>query len=287
MRSGVLYVLVVVVGVAAFGWPFLLPAEGAPSQAHAVDAPLVTAAVAALAVAAVVLEVRSRRMNGATVAMLGVLSATAGLLRLLNLPGGGNGMFFLVVLAGAAFGVRFGLMLGLAAMATSALITAGLGPWLPFQMLALAWMAAGAGLVGRAVAARPVALQVAVLALYGWLWGFLYGGIMNLWFWPFITDGGALSYDPGMTAAETVRRYVSFYAVTSFGWDAAAALTNALLIGLTGSRVLPLLRRYAGRLDPEVAFVSDPAAVPPAHDGEQPREHRQDQEEAGKRPPIA
>ena len=147
------------------------------------------------------LEVRRGTMNGATVAILGVLSAVAGLLRLLDLPGGGSGIFFLVVLAGAAFGPRFGLLLGLCAMAVSAIVTGGIGPWLPFQMLALAWMGGGAGLrrpAHRAGSTR--ALEVVVLAAYGWVWGFVYGAIMNLWFWPF-ARGGALDWHPGLGLA--------------------------------------------------------------------------------------
>ena len=93
-------------------------------------------------------------MAGADVALLGMLSAMAGLLRLIDLPGGGSGIFFLVLLAGAAFGPRFGFLLGLFAMAVSAVITGGIGPWLPFQMLVLAWMGDGAG---RARSAHPPA----------------------------------------------------------------------------------------------------------------------------------
>ena len=144
------YVLAVVVGAAAFLYPFWLPSTALPNAAHSGDAPLVAAVVGGLVVAAVALEVRRGTMTGATVALLGVLSASAGLLRLLELPGGGNGIFFLVVLAGAAFGPRFGLLLGLCAMAVSAVVTGGIGPWLPFQMLALAWMGGGAGLLGLA-----------------------------------------------------------------------------------------------------------------------------------------
>ncbi len=142
------YSLMVVVGAAAFLYPFWLPATALTSQAHNGDAPLVAAVVGALVVAAVMLEVRRGTMNGATIAILGMLAACAGLLRLIDLPGGGSGIFFLVVLAGAAFGPRFGLLLGLCAMAVSAIITGGIGPWLPFQMLALGWMGAGAGFVG-------------------------------------------------------------------------------------------------------------------------------------------
>lgn len=254
VRSNVVYLLVGVIGAAAFLYPFWLPSRAAPLQAHAGDAPLVAATVGALAVAAVVLEVRRGTMNGATIALLGVLGASAGLLRLVDLPGGGSGIFFLVVLAGAAFGARFGLLLGLTAMSTSAVITGGIGPWLPFQMLALAWMGAGAGALGRASRRLPLRLEVAVLALYGWAWGFVYGAILNLWFWPFVDDGGALSWASGLGLVETLQRYWSFYVVTSFGWDAAGGLANAALIALTGGALLPSLRRFAIRLEPVVVL---------------------------------
>jgi len=106
-------------------------------------------------------EVRQGTLTAAAVAVLGVLSAAAGLMRLLDLPGGGNGIFFLVVLAGAALGPRLGLLLGLCAMAVSAVLTGGIGPWLPFQMLGLGWMGAGAGWLVRARPSRPRAEVVA------------------------------------------------------------------------------------------------------------------------------
>lgn len=254
-----------VLGAAAFLWPFVLPAESAPSAAHSADAPLVGAVLAALALSAVALELRQRGMGGALVALLGALSAAAGLLRLLDLPGGGSGMFFLVILAGAAFGARFGFLLGLCSMAVSAVLTGGLGPWLPFQMLGLAWMGGGAGLVGALTRRLPPLAEVGVLVVYGWVWGFLYGGIMNLWFWPFVMDGGALSYDPSLGPLGVVRRYAAFYAVTSFGWDAAGAVSNAVLIALTGRALLPSLRRYRGRLDPVAVFASAGATTGDQH----------------------
>jgi energy-coupling factor transport system substrate-specific component len=155
VRPALVYALVVVVGAGAFLYPFWLPRQALPTAAHAGDAPLVAAAVGLLVVAAVTLELRRGAMNGAAVAVLGALSAIGGLLRLLDLPGGGSGIFFLVVLAGAAFGARFGMLLGLCAMATSAVLTGGIGPWLPFQMLALGWMGGCAGLVGQATRRLP------------------------------------------------------------------------------------------------------------------------------------
>lgn len=263
IRPAFAYLLLAVVGAGSFLYPFWLPAGSMPTQAHAGDAPLVAALVGLLAVTALVLEVRHGTMNGLTIALLGVLGASAGLLRLIDLPGGGSGIFFLIVLAGAAFGPRFGLLLGLTAMSTSAVVTGGIGPWLPFQMLGLAWMGAGAGLVGRATRHVPGAAEVAVLCAYGWVWGFLYGAILNLWFWPFALGEGPLSWMPGAPLAENLRRYWSFYVLTSAGWDAAGALTNAVLIAFTGAALLTTMRRFAPRLTPSVQFgqveVSTPA----------------------------
>lgn len=255
-RTTVVYLLMVVVGVAAFLYPFWLPSEALPNEAHAGDAPLVAAVVGALVVAAITLEVRRGTMNGATVAVLGVVSASCALLRLLDLPGGGNAMFFLVVLAAAALGARFGLLLGLCAMATSSILTGGIGPWLPFQMLTLSWMAAGAGAVGRRIRRLAPMAQVSVLAVYGWVWGFLYGAIMNLWFWPFAVGEGDISWNPGLTFVETLQRYWSFYVLTSFGWDAAGAFVNAVLILVLGVPLLRAFRRVAGRIEP-VVVLSD------------------------------
>jgi energy-coupling factor transport system substrate-specific component len=248
------YVLITLLGLATFLYPFWLPGDALPDAAHAGDAPLVAGLVGIVVIAALALEIRRGTMNGATVAILGVLAASAGLMRLLDLPGGGSGIFFLIVLAGAAFGPRFGLLLGLAAMAVGAIVTGGIGPWLPFQMLALGWMGAGAGLLGLMTRRLRPWLEVAILAGYGWVWGFAYGAILNLWFWPFQRDGGALSWHPGLGFGATVRRYWSFYVATSLAWDAAGALANALIIVLVGVAVLRTLRRFAHRLEPVVEF---------------------------------
>ena len=254
VRPHAVYVLMLVVGAAAFLYPFWIPGHALPNEAHSGDAPLWAAVIGALVVGAVTLEVRRGTMNGANVAILGVLAATAGLFRLVELPGNTAGIFFLVVLAGAAFGPRFGLLLGLCSMAVSAIVTGGIGPWLPFQMLALGWMGGGAGLLGQATARLDPRLEVVALAAYGWVWGFLYGAIMNLWFWPF-ARGGALDWDPSLGLAATLHRYWSFYVATSLGWDAAAAVTNALLILVTGLAIMRTLRRFAHRLDPVVEFT--------------------------------
>lgn len=255
IRPVAVYALVTVLGIAAFLYPFWVPSTGSVTSAHSGDAPLWAAMVAGLVVLALALELRRGTMNGATVAILGVLAATAGLLRLVELPGNNAGIFFLVVLGGVAFGARFGLLLGVTAMAASAFVTGGLGPWLPFQMLALGWMGATAGLLGLWTRTLDPRLEVAVVAGFGWAWGFLYGAIMNLWAWPFLRGDGPTLWRPGLGLVGTAEHYWSYYAATSFAWDAAGALFNALLIAVTGVALLRSLRRFAHRLEPAVVLV--------------------------------
>lgn len=257
-RTTAVYVLVVIVGLGAFLYPFWLPADALPDSAHSADAPLLAALIGGLAVAAVTLEVRRGTVNGATIALLGMISALAGFMKLLDLPGGGSGLFFLVILAGAAFGPRFGLLLGFTSFVVSAVLSGGIGPWLPFQMLALAGMGASAGFIGQATARlRPVA-EVAVLAAFGWVWGFVFGAIMNLWFWPFQQGTGPLEWNPELSLGETLQHYWSFYVATSLPWDAAGALANAAIILAVGLPLLRTMRRYAHRLAPVTDLV--PAA---------------------------
>jgi len=267
-RVHVAYVLASVVGAGAFLYPFWLPAEARLATAHAGDAPLVAGLVGALAVTAVMVEVRAGTMAGTDVALLGVLSAMAGLLRLLDLPGGGSGIFFLVLLGAAAFGPRFGFLLGLFAMALSAVVTGGIGPWLPFQMLVLAWLAAVLGALGRVTRRLRARVEVAILAAASWLAGFVYGAVINLWSWPLTPGDGPLQWRPGLGFGGTLDHYWAFYVTTSLAWDAAGATANLVAVAVLGGPVLATLRRFAHRLDPVVELEpstegADPSAAHP------------------------
>lgn len=261
-RIRLVYVLASVVGLGAFLYPFWLPAEAGVATAHSADAPLLAGAVGALAVTAVMVEIRAGTMSGTDVALLGMLSAMAGLLRLLDLPGGGSGLFFLVILGAAAFGPRFGFLLGLFSMALSAVVTGGIGPWLPFQMLVLAWMGAAVGGLGRLTRHLDPRLEVAVLAVASWLAAFGYGTVINLWSWPLLPGDGPLQWRPGLGLDGTLEHYWAFYVATSLAWDAAGATANLVAIALLGRPVLRSLRRFAHRLDPVVELEPSTRPAP-------------------------
>ncbi|MBA3531932.1 MAG: hypothetical protein H0T73_08445, partial [Ardenticatenales bacterium] len=88
--------------------------------------------------------------------------------------------------------------------------------------------------------------ETVVLAAFGGLWGFLYGAIINLYFWPY-TLGGTMNWTPGLSIAESVQRYALFYAVTSLWWDAIGAVSNVAMILLFGAAILKVLRRFQRR----------------------------------------
>ena len=91
----------------------------------------------------------------------------------------------------------------------------GVGPWLPFQMLAAAWLGLGAGLLPRARGWGEVLL----LAAYGVIGSLLYGVLLNLWFWPFFAATACISYVAGAPVLENLGRLFTFSLVTSLGFD--------------------------------------------------------------------
>lgn len=256
------YFAIAIVGFAAFAWPFWI--QSSRNDGHSADAWIWAALISALAVGVVALELARESMTAAGVAVLGVLSSMTGLLRIVDLPGGGSGMFFLLILAAAALGPRAGALLAFAAMAAGAMVTGGVGPWLPFQMLALAVVGIGAGLIGRFTRRFRPRVETAVLALYGFGGAFAYGIVINLWDWPLRPSSGSdIAFDPALGFTDTVRNYWRFYTTTSLAWDGAGAIANALIILVVGRQALHALRRVEHRITPAVRFEapSPPAAA--------------------------
>ncbi len=254
-----------VVGLVAFTWPFAVrPGAVGGTQV----APAVFGVLLLLVVAVVFAGLADGGMDAKAVAMLGVLSAVGAALRPLGSGTAGVELvFFTLVLAGRVFGPGFGFALGCTTLFTSALLTGGVGPWLPYQMFGAAWVGLFAGLLPPASGRR----EVAMLAAYGAVSAYAYGFLLNLSFWPFVVDPqSGLAYLPGASLAVNLHRYLVFDATTSLGWDTGRAVTNALAIAVAGPAVLAVLRRAARRasFDAPVRFVDHPGAEPA---GERPK----------------
>lgn len=257
-RSRAVLVLASAIGVVAFVWPVLArpPADGV-DMAHASDAPFLFALVLPLLLAVLLTELSEGALDAKAVAVLGVLTACGAALRL---PAGGitgfSPLFFLLLPAGRVFGAGFGFVVGCLTLFASALLTGGVGPWLPFQMFGAGWVGLFAGLLPPATGR----VEIALLAAYGAIAGLVYGFILNLWFWPFgVPFSSQLAFVPGDAVAENLRRFWGFHLTTSLGYDIPRAAGNVVLMLVLGPPVLAALRRTARR----AAFGAVAEHVPP------------------------
>ncbi|MGB9886525.1 MAG: ECF transporter S component [Moorellales bacterium] len=150
---------------------------------------------------------------------------------------------FLVITCGLVFGPAAGFMVG----STAALVSnffLGQGPWTPFQMLA--WGLAGAT-AGWLTQLWPNPSRVG-LAAFGLAWGYLFGWLMNLWFWAAFLPAAGIR---GLAAA----------CVASLPFDTAHALTNLGLFWIAGPRMLRLLGRFRNRL--RIRYLGSYSGGPP------------------------
>lgn len=253
--NALILLLTSLIGVLAFLYPFVqsgLVQRVAANDAHAQDAPLMTILLIVLCLGAVMTTMIGSQTSSKMVAILGVLTAANAVLRAVPGPAGFSAVFMLPLLCGYVYGPTFGFLLGALSLLVSALIGAGIGPWLPFQMFVAGWVGLTAGWLPRI---RPGGrIEVWMLGGWGLLWGLIFGAIMNVWFWPYVFQAQQpdMYWQPGIGVLDALKRYAVFYTVSSLWWDLGRALGNALLIWLFGRPLLKLLRRFQKRFYFEV-----------------------------------
>ena len=247
-RSAVVLGVASIAGLMMLGWPLLVQV---PEQAH-VDPPFLFLLLLPVVIAVVLAEISEGGMDPRVLAVLGVLSAVNALLRGLSAGTAGVELvFFLLILAGRVFGPGFGFVLGCTSLFASALMTAGVGPWLPYQMLVSAWVGMGAGLLPRRFTGRA---EIAMLVLYGVFAAYAFGILMNLSGWPLLTgiavngQEGGLAFVPGAPLLENLHRFAIYTLLTSTaGWDTGRAITNSIALVVLGPAVMATLRRVSRR----------------------------------------
>lgn len=247
------YMMTALIGILAFLYPFfqplLLSAEAATASRS--ETGLLTALLLLLCLLVLMLELQGRTLGVKTIATLGVLVAIAAVLRFIEvavpLPGGFSPIFAPIIIAGYIFGSRFGLLMGTLTLFVSALITGGVGPWLPYQMFVAGWVGASAGWLPR----RRLGIgtpAVLALAIFGFMWGLLFGLLINLYIWPFLAIEADMAWQNGITVGTAVARYLVFYVATSLVWDVVRAVGNAVLIAVLGAATLRALARFHDRI---------------------------------------
>lgn len=252
LGSGLLLGLASLAALAVFCWPFLATAFLVDPLTASAQAGVLFLAVAVIVVlaGAVVLALFDGASGAMLIAMLGTLTAVGMVMRFLGTGFGGiETVLILLILGGRACGPRFGFLLGACVMLGSALLWGGVGPWLPFQVFATGWIGAGAGLLPALPARARGRLrswgELILLAGYGVCAAYVFGLLMNVWFWPFaVGTGTGISFDAAASVPENLQRFFAYSLVTStLTWDSVRAITTVVGILLIGRPVLAALRR--------------------------------------------
>ncbi len=245
-------------GIALFLWPFL--GLGVPA-----DTPAVALAVGIVAGLAI-FEAGARRLDARRLALLVTLAALDSALRLIVVNGiaGFSPVFFLVLCAGYVFGPTYGFLVGAGSLLISAVVTGGVGPWVPYEMFGVAWVGAAAGIAGLRRSGMPTARDLVTLAVVGVVLGFAYGAVLDVWDWTTFRGDPGFGWSPGMATGEALRRFGHYYLTTSVAYDSFRAVGNALAVVFLGRPVLLALRRFQRRFEVfevEVAALPAPDAV--------------------------
>lgn len=255
--SVLLIVVSSLLGVYSFIYPFFTPnfqQSASPAGIRAAESPLIFVLVLGMCVLALLFEAQQGASSARLVALAGVLLAVNSVLRFIEVaipgPGGFSPIFFLIILSGYVYGAKFGFLIGALTLFVSALITGGMGPWLPSQMFTAGWVgmsAAPLAVLSRWFDWENKRAEVFLLAGWGAFCGLWYGAVMNLWSWPFLVGTPDQYWQPGIGLRDTLQRYAAFYLATSLVWDLGGSAGNVLLLGFFGNAALRVLRRFQKR----------------------------------------
>ncbi|KUP21572.1 ECF transporter S component [Paenibacillus sp. DMB5] len=175
----------------------------------------------------VFLRLERRKLESRELVLLAVLSAIAAVSRIpfAALPSV-KPVSALVILSAYVFGAEAGFIIGAVAALVSN-IYFGQGPWTPWQMFAWGMAGLSAGWLRNSWWMK----KRGGMLLFGFLWGFLFGWIMNIWY--IISLPEAFSWGLVMTA------YAS-----SFYFDLAHALSNVFFLAILAGSWTGVLERF-------------------------------------------
>ncbi|WHY94071.1 ECF transporter S component [Neobacillus cucumis] len=136
---------------------------------------------------------------------------------------------FVIMMSGFVFGAESGFIIGAVAALASNMIL-GQGPWTPWQMAAWGLVGLTAGLFRKTKLMNWKWGRV----LFGVVWGFLFGWIMNLW--------GFLSFSQSGTTM-TLKAFLTYFAGSAL-FDFMHAVSNVFFLLVFGTGWVKILRRF-------------------------------------------
>ena len=225
-KSYVCLALILVIGVTTFVAP-LFPQS--PLQ-NLMNWGLTATMLVILAITAFFCEFESAAISAkeiALVAMLGTISAVSRV-PFAVIPNV-QPCTYLIICSGYVFGPVAGFMVGAVTALVSNLFL-GQGPWTPYQMFAWGLVGVSAAYIRRFNPGRMW------LIIFGTIWGYLYGWIVNVWFW--------VSFIYPLT----LRTFI-VYQLNSIWFDTFHAIGNAIFLGLFGMKTIAILERFRKRFN--------------------------------------
>ncbi|WP_088042318.1 ECF transporter S component [Bacillus sp. EAC] len=133
---------------------------------------------------------------------------------------------FVIIVSAVVFGSETGFLIGAIAALVSNIFL-GQGPWTPWQMFCWGMIGATAGWLRNTWWMKK---RLGLLS-FGFIWGFLFGWIMNIWFLISLPD--ALSWS-----------LIALAYIKSFYFDLAHAVCNVFFLAVFGGSWIKILKRF-------------------------------------------
>ena len=168
-----------------------------------------------------------KEMTTREMVMLAVLAAIAGVSRIPFAPiPSVQPTTFVVIASAIALGPHSGLIIGASAALVSNMVL-GQGPWTPWQMIC--WGMAGfiAGLLANTLFMKKMSLRL----VYGFITGFVFGWVMNLWI--LFSGFGDMNLQTFIVLN-----------TSSFYFDLAHALSNVFFLLLFSTVWIKIIERF-------------------------------------------
>ena len=199
---------------------------------------LVVMLITGLIIIAVFYEFETRKISSKEIALISMMGTLSAISRIPFAPiPNVQPATFIIICTGYVFGPMAGFMTG----ALTAIISnmfLGHGPWTLFQIF-------GFGLAGVIPGILPHSrTYIWMLTVFGLIWGYFYGAIVNIWFWASLIY--PLTWQTFLLSM-----------LNSVWFDTMHAIANMVFMLVLGKRVISILLKWNQRFFWQIGTSSD------------------------------